>query len=228
MVFDNETMFCEHEKCKARRAVTVASTETSVAQFSCPHIEMVQKSEGLCDTKEMTSKMVSEYPCDDTTRKKLLSLLPNLNEMPAVVLAGDGCYIVYGPPSSASTMGYTHLFVNSNTYKCTSKNCKVISGAGKQQKISKMCIHQHVLLCSLRLANKVTIPTTSTSVHEPHATHTSDGHISTIKANLDKCIPAVISPELLNRTRQTDAATLLNMKEVKNNSLLNNFLFFSL
>ena len=127
VVFDNETRFCEHEKCKARQAVTVASTETSVAQFSWPHIEMVQKSEGLCNTKEMTSKMVSEYPCDDTTRKKLLSLLPNLNEMPAVVLAGDGCYIVYGPPSSGSTMGYTHLFVNSNTYKCTSKNCKVQS-----------------------------------------------------------------------------------------------------
>ena len=215
MVCDEETRFCEHEKCKTRRAVTVASTEVSVAQFSCQHIEMVQKSEELSERKEMTSELVSEYPCDDATRERLLSLLPDLNEMPAVVFAGDGCYIVYGPPSSASPMGYTHLSVSSNIYKCASKNCKVISGAGKQQKISRICIHQHVLLCTLRLTNKVTIPTISTSVHKPHhVTQTCDGHISTIKANLDKCIPAVISPEILNKTRQIDAATLLNMKEV--------------
>jgi hypothetical protein len=164
---------------------------------------------------------MSEYPCDDATREKLLSLLPDLNEMPAVVLAGDGCYIVYGPPSSASPIGYAHLSASSNAYKCGSKNCKVISGAGKQQKISRICIHQHVLLCTLRLtmkAHKGTNPTASTSVDKPqHATQTSEqsiGHISTIQANLDKCIPAVISPEILKRTRQIDAATLLNTKEV--------------
>ena len=90
-----------------------------------------------------------------------------------------------------------------------------ISGAGKQQKISRICIHQHVLLCTLRLTNKVTSPTISTSVHKPHhVTQACDGHISTIKANLDKCIPAVISPDILNKTRQIDAATLLNIKEV--------------
>jgi hypothetical protein len=91
----------------------------------------------------------------------------------------------------------------------------------KAKKISRICIHQHVLLCTLRLTMKAhegTNPTASTSVDKPqHATRTSEqsiGHISTIKANLDKCIPAVISPEILKRTRQIDAATLLNTKEV--------------
>lgn len=66
VVYDEETRFCEQEKCKTRRAVTVASTEMSVA--------------------------------------------------------------------------------SSNAYKCGSKNCKVISGAGKQAEFASisMCFYVHL------------------------------------------------------------------------------------
>jgi hypothetical protein len=101
----------------------------------------------------LTREMIEGYPADSNTKEILHSLLPLLDEIPAVVQAGNRSFVVYGPPSSTSPLGYVHVHKNEERYRCTSKNCKVISGAGKQQKVSKLCVHQHVLFCTLNLRN---------------------------------------------------------------------------
>ena len=173
--------------------------------------------------------MIEQYRGDNNTKevlKNLTSFLEN-NEMPAVVKVGDGVHVAYGSPSSASPLGYAHVYKREDKYRCSSSNCKVIYGSGKQQKISKLCIHQHVLLCTKNEENsqnksttslQKSVPSVSThdSVSASSSTNTlSAEHVSSVNLNMARAIPYVIPKEILQRIKEMDAATILGVEKVK-------------
>ena len=102
---------------------------------------------------------------------------------------GDGVYAVYGPPSSACPLGYAHE--KKGKYRCSLKSCKIVQGAGKRQKISKLCVHKHALFCALRKEGKIqdTPSFYSSSNSNTSSSQPCTGHVSSVDANKTRFIP---------------------------------------
>lgn len=233
VVYDEKTRFCHQDRCKRSRAVTVVSANTQLSEYSCEHIKLVEENgQRSGDEYMITIETILAYPCDNNTTKMLESMLPTLEDMPAVIKIDDGTFVVYGMPSSASPLGYTHVYEKEGRYRCSSKNCKTVSGTGRQQKISKLCIHQHVLFCALNLqkptkknedlpheaasqpSTSVANTSNSTKLSETCEINPSPGRSSTIRLNMDRYLPSSIPPEIFTTCRAMDAATILNFDKV--------------
>jgi hypothetical protein len=232
VVADEENKLCNQEKCKRRHALTVASSTENVRNFSCEHIKMIDSGVQNCKMFYLTRQSIEKYSGDCNAKDLLKSLLPFLegNEMPAVVNISLGVYAVYGPPSSVSPLGYAHLYDQENSYKCSVKNCKVATGSGKQQKISKVCIHQHVVFCvtkkehiksnsileitGVETAKGASATGESSTISKPLTSCASVGRTSTVDMNMNRVFPYDIPNDILIQARKMDAATILALKEV--------------
>ena len=83
------------------------------------------------------------------TKEALSSILEllEMNHIPEVTKICAGVFAVYGPPNPVSPLGYVHVYFKNGKLNCSLKNCRVTCRSGKQQKMSRVCIHQHMLFC---------------------------------------------------------------------------------
>lgn len=74
----------------------------------------------------------------------------------------DKSFAVFGPVKASNTLGFCHVRNEKRTnpasqfyFKCTGKDCNTYVSRGKQEKMHSICIHLHMLFCSLQLANSM-------------------------------------------------------------------------
>ena len=70
--------------------------------------------------------------------------------VPQVIRVSGSSYVVCGIPDTSATTGFVHVKSHNHTLLCSVKNCRIFSG-GKQLKTRHVCLHVHLLSCSLGL-----------------------------------------------------------------------------
>ena len=70
--------------------------------------------------------------------------------VPQVIRVSESSYVVCGIPDTSATTGFVHIKNHNDTLLCSVKHCRIFSG-GKQLKTRNVCLHVHLLSCSLAL-----------------------------------------------------------------------------
>lgn len=219
---NKNAFMCHNEKCKQSRAITVSSQDSSVVDFSCPHIKTVDNSETSQQQWHLTKESIENFPCDSLQKVELHKVL-SLNSWPAVFQVATNVFVVNGPPTASSPLGYVHLWkIKEGVYRCTSSDCKSFgrSGLGKQQKSKKLCIHQHVMMCVLyKSSNVLDKPSTSSAcsstttvpslLPDQSPDPVSLAQNTTIQTNLSRSLPYPIPIKFMSKARELDAATVI-------------------
>ena len=148
---ENNLWICLHSDCKDVRAAYVSSDRAM--EFTCQHIKQVPDSVRVLDMYNLTAAKIAAYPCDAPTKSILYNISIPLGRE-AVYKVSDRTYVVYGPPSATNTLGFCHIKVENTKkagtafHKCS---CKGFVSKAKQEKSRALCVHLHVLFCSLEL-----------------------------------------------------------------------------
>ena len=122
-------------------------------EFTCQHIKQVPDSVHVLDMFNLTAAKIATYPCDAPTKSILYNISIPLGRE-AVYKVSSCTYVVYGPPSATNTLGFCHIKVENTKkagtafHKCS---CKGFVSKAKQEKSRALCVHLHVLFCSLEL-----------------------------------------------------------------------------
>lgn len=205
-------VLCHHKKCKENRAVHMASTTS----FSCAHTDALQSFSDPSSAKNMTHEDIAMYKCDNSTRDLLLGINPP-QDFRHVVQISEHCYAVFTVPSTVNPTGYCHIHrQQAGHWLCSNQTCNKKTGNSKQIKSKKICLHQHVLFCILKLSlpdipKGVQVPSTSSSSSDvattvqssflnPEHSSTSSAtpsvsRMSTIQLNLRRSIPYPVPQE---------------------------------
>ena len=148
---ENNLWICLHPDCKDVRAAYVSSDRA--VDFTCQHIKQVSESVRVLHMYNLTAAKIAAYPCDAVTKAMLHNISIPLGRE-AVYKVSDRSYVVYGPPSATNTLGFCHVKVENAKkvgtafHKCS---CKGFVSKAKQEKSRALCVHLHVLFCSLEL-----------------------------------------------------------------------------
>lgn len=220
IVADDNNKLCHQEKCKRRRAVAVSGSEENIAEFMCEHIEKITSAVSATEKFYLSSNDIDQYNGDSDAKDALHNTLKLLetNQIPAVMKVCEGVFAVYGPPSPVSPLGYVHVFFKNDKYNCSLKNCRASCGAGKQQKTSRVCIHQHMLFCLHLVDSPVEQCVEESDANDVNQSETncspSAGRKSSVELNMQRSLPYVVPVGILTQARKMDAATTLGLKEV--------------
>ena len=101
----------------------------------------------------LTAAKIAAYPCDAPTSSILYNISIPLGRK-AVYKVSGRTYVVYGLPSATNTLGFCRIKVENTKkagtafHKCS---CKGFVLKAKQEKPRALCVHLHVLFCSLEL-----------------------------------------------------------------------------
>ena len=223
----NNLWICLYSDCKDVRAAYVSSDRAM--EFTCQHIKQVPDSVRVLDMYNLTAAKIATYPCDAPTKSIIYNISIPLGHE-AVYKVSDRTYVVYGPPSATNTLGFCHIKVENTkkvgtaSHKCS---CKGFVSKAKQEKLRALCVHLHVLFCSLELYThgdsdpaSASMPTTSleapsSSQQEPNNSHTASpetpsvSRLSTLNLYSTFKLPYHFSSEYLNNVSVRDASTLL-------------------
>ena len=148
---ENNLWICLHSDCKDVWAAYVSSDRAM--EFTCQQIKQVPDSVRILDMYNLTAAKIAAYPCDAPTKSILYNISIPLGRE-AVYKVSDRTYVVYGPPSATNTLGFCHIKVENTKkagtafHKCS---CKGFVSKAKQEKSRALCVHLHVLFCSLEL-----------------------------------------------------------------------------
>ena len=165
------------------------------------------------------------YNGDSDAKKALHSVhdLLKMNKIPGVIKLSEEAFAAYGPPTSVAPIGYAHVYLKDGKLKCSLKNCSVLCGTGKQQKMKRVCIHQHMLFCFNLVSSSVEqdIQHDGQKVNSTQAENNSEsiGRKSSININMERTLPYLIPIDILMKARKMDAATTLGLNEVITNYL---------
>ena len=130
--------------------------------------------------------------------------------------------MVCGIPDTSATTGFVHVKNHNDTLLCSVQHCRIFSG-GKQLKTRHVCLHVHLLSCSLGLwklhspaTASSTMPTaavsTCTSTETSSTIPTSSvARTSTLKLNQATHYPYHIPLSVLSASRNADSRTLCGM-----------------
>ena len=122
-------------------------------EFTCQQIKQVPDSIRILDMFNLTAAKIAAYPCDAPTKSILYNISIPLGRE-AVYKVSGRTYVVYGPPSATNTLGFCRSKVENTKkagtafHKCS---CKGFVSKAKQEKSRALCVHLHVLFCSLEL-----------------------------------------------------------------------------
>ncbi|KAJ7339476.1 high mobility group [Desmophyllum pertusum] len=188
----------------------------STTSFSCAHTDALQSFSDPSSAKNMTHEDIAMYKCDNSTRDLLLGINPP-QDFRHVVQISEHCYAVFTVPSTVNPTGYCHIHrQQAGHWLCSNQTCNKKTGNSKQIKSKKICLHQHVLFCILKLSlpdipKGVQVPSTSSSSSDvattvqssflnPEHSSTSSAtpsvsRMSTIQLNLRRSIPYPVPQE---------------------------------
>lgn len=140
---------CHHQKCKEKRAVHIASNTS----FSCAHTESTKS---FCDhssAKNLTDEDIEMYNCDSSMQDLLRNIKPP-QDFHHIVQISEHCLVVFTAPCTVNPTAYCHIQRQEDGHwSCSNSSCNRKTGNSKQLKIKKICIHLHVLFCSLKLSS---------------------------------------------------------------------------
>jgi hypothetical protein len=95
-VIGSNCKICRHQTCKNQRAILANSQK--LEEFDCKHLKVF---------KDLS--MFASYPCDDTTKAKLMQLHKKCGEiLPIAVQVSTTMYCVFETPTANNTVGYCH------------------------------------------------------------------------------------------------------------------------
>ena len=195
---------CHHEKCKEKRAVHMASNTSFY--FSCAHTEATRSFSDPSSAKNMTHEEIEMYKCDSSTKDLLLSIKPP-QDFRHLVQISEHCYVVFTAPCTVNPTGYCHIQRQQDgDLLCLNSTCNRKTGNSKQIQSKKICLHQHVLFCILKLSlpdfpEAVPFPPSTSSsdvastVESSSSASTSVGRMSTLQLNLKRSIPYPVPQE---------------------------------
>ena len=122
-------------------------------EFTCQQIKQVPDSIRILEMFNLTAAKIAAYPCDAPTKSIVYNISIPLG-LEAVYKVSSRTYVVYGPPSATNTLGFCRIKVENTKkagtafHKCS---CKGFVSKAKQEKSRALCVHLHVLFCSLEL-----------------------------------------------------------------------------
>lgn len=160
----HEFWICLHSDCKDVQTAYVS--RDCASEFKCQHINQVPESVSVLDTYNLTAAKIAAYPCDAATKGMLHKISVPLG-CDAVYRVSDCTYVVNGPPSATHTLGFCHVKVESGKKADTAFHwcsCKSYESKRKQEKSHAVCIHLHVLFCSLELYKRTDSSTCTTPI----------------------------------------------------------------
>ena len=108
-------------------------------KLTCPHIESTRSAvTPACTFFNIPS--LQEYDCSETVRNELMRLQSTSGDLPIAVKVSPTMFCVFGPVTSNTPVGYSHVQLKDEVIRCFSKDCKTIISRAKQQKAKTMFI----------------------------------------------------------------------------------------
>lgn len=118
-------------------------------RFACKHADQVKKGNVSKALDTWTPKWIDidQYEAGQTIQAEIKKVVDGLEpNLPAVFTVCEDRFLVYGPPTSTNTMGYSHVRKEEKALFCVSKDCKGCVARCKSEKQTNICIHIHLLL----------------------------------------------------------------------------------
>jgi hypothetical protein len=188
----------------------------------CEHIDKVASAVGSLDEYWLKRDDIDKYNGDMDAKEALSSILEllEMNHILGVTKICEGVFAVYGPPNPVSPLGYVHVYFKNGKLNCSLKNCRVTCRSGKQQKMSRVCIHQLMLFCFNLVPSSLEqcVKSADHEAEEVNASilehNQSVGRKSSVELNMERTLPYIIPTDILTQARKMHAATTLGLKEV--------------
>ena len=208
---------CYFNSCGNLRALAVASGQEQLNKFSCPHVEKVKDSVPSREDHHLNLEKLAEYPGGADILRNMTDAADYAKQLgvPQVIRVSGSSYVVCGIPDTSATTGFVHVKSHNDTLLCSMKHCQIFSG-GKQLKTWHVCLHVHLLSCSLDLW-KVPSPAIASSTTPTAAVSTctiptsSVARKSTLKLNQATHYPYHIPLSVISASRNADSRTLCGM-----------------
>ena len=141
---------CYFNSCPNLRALAVASGQEQLNKFSCPHLEKVKDSVPSREEHHLNSEKLAEYPGGADILRNMTDAADYGKQLGVaqVIRVSESSYVVCGIPDTSATTGFVHVKNHNDTLLCSVKHCRIFSD-GKQLKTRHVCLHVHLLSCSL-------------------------------------------------------------------------------
>ena len=204
--------------------LAVASGQKQLNKFSCPHLEKVKDNVPSREEHHLNSEKLAEYPGGADILRNMTDAADYAKQLSVaqVTRVSESSYVVCGIPDTSARTGFVHVKNHNDTLLCSVKHCRIFSG-GKQLKTRYVCLHVHLLSCSLGLWKlpspaiaSSTTPTaavsTCTSTETSSTIPTSSvARTSTLKLNQATQYPYHIPLSIISASRNADSRTLCGM-----------------
>ena len=143
---------CYFNSCQNLHALAVASGQEQLNTFSCSHLEKVKDSMPSREEHHLNSEKLAEYPGGADILRNMTDAADYAKQLGVaqVIRVSESSYVVCGIPDTSATTGFVHVKSHNDTLLCSVKHCQIFSG-GKQLKTWHVCLHVHLLSCSLDL-----------------------------------------------------------------------------
>ena len=104
------------------------------------------------EERHLNSEKLEEYPGGADILRNITDAADYAKQLGVaqVIQVPESSYVVCGIPDTSATTGFVHVKNHNDTMLCSVKHCRIFSG-GKQLKTWHVCLHVHLLLCSLGL-----------------------------------------------------------------------------
>ena len=215
---------CYFNSCQNLHALAVASGQEQLNTFSCPHLEKVKDSMPSREEHHLNSEKLAEYPGGADILRNMTDAADYAKELGVlqVIRVSGSSYVVCRIPDTSATTGFVHVKSHNDTLLCSVKHCQIFSG-GKQLKTWHVCLHVHILSCSLDLwkvpSPAIASSTTPTAVvstctsNETSSTipTSSVARTSTLKLNQATHYPYHTPLSVISASHNADSHTLCGM-----------------
>ena len=212
---------CYFNSCRNLHALAVASGQEKLNKFSCPHLEKVKDSVPSREEHHLNSEKLAECPGGADILRNMTDAADYAKQLGVaqVIRVLESSYVVCGIPDTSATTGFVHVKNHNDTLLCSVKHCRIFSG-GKQLKTWHMCLHVHLLSCSLGLRKvpspaiaSSTTPTVAVSTCTSNETSStiptsSVARTSTLKLNQATHYPYHIPLSVISASHNADSHTL--------------------
>ena len=215
---------CYFNSCRNFHALAVASGQEQLNKFSCPHLEKVKDIMPSREEHHLNSEKLAEYPGGADILRNMTDAAYYAKQLgvPQVIRVSGSSYVVCGIRDTSATTGFVHVKSDNDTLLCSVKHCWIFSG-GKQLKTRHVCLHVHLLSCSLDLWKvpspaiaSSTTPTAAVSTCTSNETSStiptsSVARTSTLKLNQATHYPYHTPLSVISASHNADSHTLCGM-----------------
>ena len=144
---DGSLWFCSAENYKLARSVKLNSSQ--LADFSCPHIDEVVKTN--CQLSLAVAYLkpdLERFVASEFLKSCIKEVINGEQSVQHVALQiSETMFCIYGPATASNPLGFCHVrrCFESSQFICTGKDCQGFAAKGKQTKTKSMCIHVSIM-----------------------------------------------------------------------------------